>query len=204
MGYFCATKYISTSISTAVFSRITWWENYFILPSGFHGCSFKLLGGLSGASRKGNTLHKPTRWVTPCTTSKQSLLYRWKWVKVLKGEKRVWGRSRRPIRAGFGTKGRFSNSFYFEQNVKQIVLQFTTIVVVGYLTLNVSTWKFHLQVYCTVQQQKTVPRLFFMNFISDVTLTCLTYYTYLGKRYASKKVYFSVFCNVYSLFYPFP
>lgn len=78
--------YIRTSISTAVITRIIWWENYFTLPVGFHGCSFKLLGDLSGASRKGSTLHKPTRWVTPCTTSKQTLLYGWKWAKVSKGE----------------------------------------------------------------------------------------------------------------------
>lgn len=86
MSSFCATKYIRTSISTAVTTRITWWENYFTLQSGFNGWFFKLLGDLSGASRKSSTLHKPTRWVTLCTTSKQTLLYRWKWVKVSKGE----------------------------------------------------------------------------------------------------------------------
>lgn len=86
MGCFCATKYIRTSISTAVITRITWWESYCTLQSGFKGWSFKLLGDLSGASQKGSTLHKPTRWVTLCTTSKQTLLYGWKWVKVSKGE----------------------------------------------------------------------------------------------------------------------
>lgn len=39
MGPFCASEYIRTSISTAVITRITWC---------FHGCSFKLLGYLSG------------------------------------------------------------------------------------------------------------------------------------------------------------
>lgn len=140
---------------------------------------------------------------TPCSTSKQTLLYRWRWAKVSEGERRVWGRSRKPSRAGFVTKGRFSNSISFEQNVKQLVLQFTTIVVVGYFTLNVSAWKLHLKVYCAAQQQKTVPRLFFMKFISDATQR-LSYYTYLGQRDASKKVYFSVCGNVYSLFFPFP
>lgn len=86
MRSFCATKCIRTSISTVVITRITWWENYFILQSGFKGWSFKLLGDLSGASQKSSTLHKPTRWVTLCTTSKQILLYRWKWAKISKGK----------------------------------------------------------------------------------------------------------------------
>lgn len=164
-----------------------------------------VLGDLSGISWKGRTLHKPTRWVTPCTTSMQTLLYRWKWAKVSKGGRRVWGRSRRPSWAGFGTKGRFSNSIYFEQNFEQLVLQFTTIVVVGYLTLNVSTWKFHLQVYFTVHQQKQFHDYsLWILFRTLPSLTCLTYYTYSGQRDASKKVYFSLFCNVYSLFCPFP
>lgn len=62
MGYFCATKYIRTSFSTAVITRITWWENYFTLRSGFLWFFFKLLGDLSWASRKGSTLHKPNHW----------------------------------------------------------------------------------------------------------------------------------------------
>lgn len=82
-------------------------------------------------------------------------------------ERSAWGCSRKPSRAGFGTKGRFSNSIYFEQNVKQLVLQFTTFVVVGYLTLNVLAWKLLLKVHCTVQQQKNSSATIFMNFISD-------------------------------------
>lgn len=49
IGSFSATKYIR--------KYITWKENNFTLPGGFHGCSSKLQ---LGASRQGSALHKPT------------------------------------------------------------------------------------------------------------------------------------------------
>lgn len=129
MGSLCATKYIRTSISTAVITRITWWENYFTLPSGFHGCSFKLLRDLSGESRKGSTLHKPNHWVIPCTTSKQTLLYRWKWAKVSKGECEAAAAAAGLAGLGSARKGDFQTQFILNKmlnnlcyNLQQLLL----------------------------------------------------------------------------------
>lgn len=167
---------------------------------------FLLLRDLSGASRKCSTLHKPNHWVTPCTTSKQTLVYRWKRAKVSKGECEAAAAAVGLAGLGLARKEDFQTQFILNKmlnnlcyNSQQLWLWISYTKCFGVKTPSSGV------LYCTTTKCSSTTILHEFYFGRYLALRAWPIIVYLfGSMRCEQESIFSMLCNVYSLFCPFP